>query len=317
MGASRKLHIQSSFLGPFLFEYGALIAEPSSHFVGQAPGVWYTSSDMLEALYQPFPMAGQARAQIWRYAPEFHRPRHVHAEPELNLIASGTGTFGVGEANLSVSAGDLLWWLPGQDHELVWASADFDLFVVGLTPELSCRVLGGTLGSAYGGPARVRLGPDALARFCARCAAPVGPGDTAVVERHVGDLWSDAHAVRTSVPDKHALTRRALAAFLHRADLGRSDVAHGAHSNPSEVSRHFRRDVGLTLTTYRTRLRLLKFIGGAEDGARTLLSASLAAGFGSYSQCHRAFQRTFGCTPRSFFRRGVSDDMRDAFLPQS
>jgi AraC-like DNA-binding protein len=272
---------------------------------------------MPEALYQPFPMAGRARAQIWRYAPAFHRPRHVHAEPELNLIARGTGTFGVGEASLSVSAGDLLWWLPGQDHELVWASADFDLFVVGLTPELSCRVLGGAVGSAYGGPARVHLRPDAIERFCIRCAAPVAWDDTAAVERHVGDLWSDAHAVRRSLPDRHTLTRRALMAFLHRADLGRSDVADRAHTDPTEVSRHFRRDVGLTLTTYRTRLRLLKFIGGAEDGARTLLSAALGAGFGSYSQCHRAFQRTFGCTPRAFFRRGVRHDMRDAFLPQS
>lgn len=268
-----------------------------------------------EALYQPFPMAGRARAQIWRYAPEFRRPRHFHAEPELNVVARGSGTFGVGETTLLASAGDLLWWLPGQDHELLDASPDFDLFVVGLTPELSERILGSTSGSVYGGPARVRLPEEALARFCELCATPLGGGDTVAVERHVAEFWSGAHALRATLPDKHALTRRALASFLRRTDVGRCDVARFARTDPSEVSRHFRRNVGLTLTVYRTRIRLLKFIERAEKDADNLLSASLEAGFGSYSQCHRAFQRTFGCAPRVFFRQGVRHPMREVFAP--
>ncbi|MEO8183362.1 MAG: helix-turn-helix domain-containing protein [Deltaproteobacteria bacterium] len=71
---------------------------------------------------------------------------------------------------------------------------------------------------------------------------------------------------------------------------------------------------GLTLTDYRTRLRLLAFIRSVDAG-RTLLAAALQAGFGSYSQCHRTFSQTFGCTPRRFFGSQLRAEMRDAFSP--
>jgi AraC-like DNA-binding protein len=63
--------------------------------------------------------------------------------------------------------------------------------------------------------------------------------------------------------------------------------------------------MGLTLAAYRTQLRLLRFIRAVDEGADNLLAASMAAGFGSYSQCHRSFLKTLGCTPRAFFGAGV------------
>jgi len=81
------------------------------------------------------------------------------------------------------------------------------------------------------------------------------------------------------------------------------------------VSRHFHKDIGLTLTEYRTRLRLLRFIQAACAGQANLLQAALEAGFGSYSQCHRAFQGTLGCSPRRYFRPEVRAEFEGAFLP--
>jgi AraC-like DNA-binding protein len=52
-----------------------------------------------------------------------------------------------------------------------------------------------------------------------------------------------------------------------------------------------------------------------DHGANNLLSASLAAGFGSYSQCHRAFRRELGCSPRDFFDSGLRTMMRDMIAP--
>jgi AraC-like DNA-binding protein len=268
-----------------------------------------------EALYQPFPMAGAARGQIWQYAPRYRRPRHFHPEPELNLITAGSASFGVGVATLPVAAGDLVWWLPGQDHELLEASPDFDLYVIGLAPALSERVLGTGRAPAYSGPTKVRLAPHALARLRARCATPIDGHEPSAVETRVGDFWREAHALRAGASGMHALTRRALASMLERPDLGRAQVARRARGYPSEVSRHFHENVGLTLTAFRTRLRLLRFIGMADGGASNLLSSALAAGFGSYSQCHRTFQKTFGCAPRDFFLAGVKTTMRDAFSP--
>lgn len=263
----------------------------------------------METLYQPFPMASAARGQVRRHAPRYWRPRHFHLEPELNLVVAGSGSFGVGDAVLATGAGDLLWWAPGQDHELVSCSDDFDLFVIGITPELSDRVLGCS-SSPLGGPTRLRLMPEDLERFRAACAA--APQDRTGAEQHVGDLWRAAHRLRMSSPDKHGLTRRALLLLTGDPELQRSEVALRVRSHPSEVSRRFHHDVHLTLTTYRTRLRLLRFIEAVDRGAKNLLYASLEAGFGSYSQCHRAFWWTLGCTPRSFFGSGVRQEMGDA-----
>lgn len=269
---------------------------------------------MAEALYQAFPLPGAARAHVWRYTPETRRPRHFHAEPELNLIAAGTATFGVGAAVIPVAPGDLLWWPPGQDHVLLDASPGFDLFVIGLTPELSERVLGRATPAAYAGPTRVALGPQALAAFASLCAEPA-TNDSAAVERHVGDVWRRAHAARAIVPERHAATRRALVSLLEHPELTRSDVALAARAYPTEVSRYFRRDMGLTLSAYRSRLRLLRFIEAVDQGAATLMSAAFEAGFGSYSQCHRTFQQALGCTPRQFFATGVRARLNEMFLP--
>ncbi|HVZ88607.1 MAG TPA: AraC family transcriptional regulator [Polyangia bacterium] len=269
---------------------------------------------MPEALYQPFPMPGAARAHVWHHVPETRRPRHFHSEPELNLIAAGSGAFGFGDLTVRVAAGDLLWWSPGQDHVLLDASPDFDLFVIGATPDLSARVLGSDSSAAFAGATRVRLDPGALARLRARCEAPLA-GDPGAVERRVGDLWRDAHACRLAAPDKHTFTSRALASLIERPELRRSDVASMVRGHPTEVSRHFHKDVGLTLTEYRTRLRLLRFIEAARAVRPNLLLAALEAGFGSYSQCHRAFQHTLGCSPRQYFRAEVRARMEEAFLP--
>ncbi len=258
-------------------------------------------------------MGGRARGQIWRYAPQYRRPRHFHSEPELNLVTAGSGTFGAGSAEIIVARGDLLFWLPGEEHELLDASANFDLFVVGLAPEWSERVLGVNLASALGGPRRTRLAPVVTERLHQLCAGTVG-GDTSALEQRVGDWWRDAHVNRLESPEKHPLTRRTLASVLERPELGRAAVAHLVRGHPSEVSRHFRDNLGITFTAFRARQRLLRFIELVDRGA-THLAAALDAGFGSYSQCHRVFRRALGCSPRGFFCADVRRAMSEAFHP--
>jgi AraC-like DNA-binding protein len=268
-----------------------------------------------EALYQPFPIPGTARGHVWHHVPATRRPRHFHAEPELNLIAAGRAAFGFGEATISVSAGDLLWWPPGQDHVLLDATADLDLYVIGVTAAFSEHVLSGRVSGATGGATRLQLDHQTLTSLRTACAAQIAGDDAPTVERHVGDLWREAQELRARIPDRHPLTVRALSSLLGRPDLKRGELARLIHGNASEVSRYFHRDIGLTLVAYRTRLRLIRFIQLVEDGGRSFLAAAIDAGFGSYSQCHRAFQQTFDCTPRVFFGTGVSEEMKRRFAP--
>jgi AraC-like DNA-binding protein len=267
-----------------------------------------------EALYQPFPIPGTARGHVWHHVPATRRPRHFHAEPELNLIAAGRAAFGYGEASVSVSAGDLLWWPPGQDHVLLDATPDLDLYVIGVTPAFSEQVLAGRAGASRGAT-RLRLDRGTLTNLRATCAVQMAAADAAAVERHVGDLWRDAHSLRDGIRDHHPLTVRALSSLLGRPDLKRGELARLIHGNESEVSRYFHRDIGLTLVAYRTRLRLIRFIQLVESGRLSFLAAAIDAGFGSYSQCHRAFQQAFDCTPRVFFGTGASEEMKGRFAP--
>lgn len=268
---------------------------------------------MDEALYQPFPIPTKARAHIWRHAPATRRPRHFHAEPELNLITGGSATFAMGAKLFAVVRGDLLWWPPGQDHVLVDASDDFDLFVIGLTVGFSDRVLADAPDIACIGPIQIRLPTLALAELEAVCLAPGSASDIPAIERKVGDLWREAHALRRAADPMHVVTRRTMVSLYRQPELGRSDIARRLRAYPTEISRNFHHDMGMTLSAFRSRLRLLRFIQAVDGDAPSLLAAALGAGFGSYSQCHRIFQQTFGCTPRSFFETSLRAEMQNAF----
>lgn len=227
-------------------------------------------------------------------------------------MTSGTGTFAMGTKVLPVAAGDLLWWAPGQDHVLTEASPDFDLFVIGVTAEFSSQVLSGT---DCVGSVRVRLATADLAEIEADCVAAGAVADVAAIERKVGDLWRRVHSLRKAAPSMHSVTRRTMASLYERPELARSEVARLVRTYPSEVSRFFHGDMGMTLSAFRARLRLLRFIEAVDEGAESLLTAALSAGFGSYSQCHRTFQRTLGCAPRSFFETSLRDQMQGAHEP--
>lgn len=256
------------------------------------------------------------RGQVWRYAPEYRRPRHFHDEPELNFVVAGRATFGTGRETIAAVAGDLLCWPPGLDHELLAASADLDLFVVALTPELCERTLADRFALAMAGPARVHLPPIEWAQLSGYLAAPAYSPEASAGDEHVARLWARAHQSRLQLPNGRGVGARVLRSVLQQPNLDRLRRAQEIGANPSEVSRQFHNEVGLTLSTYRTRLRLLRFIHFVDSG-RTLLAAALEAGFGSYSQCHRSFTTTLGCGPRAFFGTERRRFMADQFEPFS
>jgi AraC-like DNA-binding protein len=78
----------------------------------------------------------------------------------------------------------------------------------------------------------------------------------------------------------------------------------------------FHRDMGIPLARYRTRLKLLQLIEHVGAGVE-LMSAAFRAGFGSYSQCHRAFRAELGCNPRHYFYSGAKDCMQHACADES
>jgi AraC-like DNA-binding protein/mannose-6-phosphate isomerase-like protein (cupin superfamily) len=233
------------------------------------------------------------RAQVWRHQPMYRRPRHFHDEPEINLVLSGVARLGVGSRELTLTSGDAVVLPPGQDHELLSASADLELYVFAVRPELAAhdtQVFG-----AAGGAARV--GETELRRLEAALRALSQVSNAAAIVDGVARIWTAV--VRNANPPA-ALARRARAAVHADPALAGAELATRLHTTPSELSRSFSRSFGTPLVEYRARVRLLRFVQLVDSGL-SLTSAALAADFGSYAQCFRVFERALGCSPREYF----------------
>lgn len=272
-----------------------------------------------QAIHQGFlPNDGVSRAFVWKYTPVNwgRRPRHFHLEPELNLIASGHATFGIGERIVTATRGDVLRFPPAQDHVLLEASPDLYLFAVGMDPALSSDVLRDEADQTML-PLRLRVSDDDFRALVNRASAIVDRGG---VEQPCAELWEQAHWLGRRAPicspaAMHVLTRRALSAVSQSPDLGLEALSATMRTAGSEISRYFHRDIGMTFVQFRTRLRLLRLIRHMDDGDVPLATAARAAGFGSYSQCHRAFQAQLGCSPQRFFQAGLRQQMQQAYDP--
>jgi AraC-like DNA-binding protein/quercetin dioxygenase-like cupin family protein len=269
---------------------------------GYAVGVAWSSS---RALYQPFLPDGQQRAFVWKYSEALGglRPRHFHAEPELNLVVRGSATFGVGRQVIEAVAGDLVAFLAGQDHVLLRRSPDLFLFAVGIDHRYVTDVV-----PAPSAPFHVSVGRSELAAVLDRAGTLVdrrGVGD-ATAELWQRMQWLGERAERRG-PQAHVLTRRALQQLWRSPESKLEAIARDLRTGASEVSRHFHRDLGLSFARYRARVRLLSLFELVDAGRFDLGAAAAAAGFGSYSQCHRVFQAELGASPREFFARERAD----------
>lgn len=268
--------------------------------------------DERRALYQGFLPDDAEHAYVWKYSQPIggRRPRHFHAEPELNLVVRGSATFGIGDRIASVSAGELILFPSGQDHVLLGRSPDLYLYAIGLDSAYAAEVVGAAGDGSM--PLHVRLSPDELATAVGCAAAIV---ERPRVEDLGAELWLRLHWLgrRAGAPAgsvTHVLTRRALSLMQAAPELGLEALAKRLRAHPSEVSRHFHRDMGMRLVRYRTRLRLLDVIRLVDAGHHDLTAAASASGFGSYSQCHRTFMAELGCAPRTFFSSGLRAGMQ-------
>lgn len=201
---------------------------------------------------------------------------------------------GVGGRCVALAAGDVLLLQPGQDHAMLEDSADLELFVVALSPQLAARAgvvsLRRTMTHRLDENAQLKLRDV----FDQSNAVTDARAVSALLAEHFRTL-----AERFQPP--HALCRKTLESL--RQDMAQSEevVADRFNVHPSEVSRVVGRELGLSLVTYRGRMRLIDFIRRIDHG-QTMTSAALQAGFGSYSQCHRVFRSTLGCSPREYFK---------------
>ena len=244
------------------------------------------------------------------------RTPHAHDELELVLIIRGHSNWVLGNRKYAVGPGHLIWLFPGQPHMMTVASADFTFWVAKFEADLVRR-------HSRGSNLKALRQADAPGCFCctpnrqdAQALQDLLEGVQAAQdfpERYEAGLgylllsaWDTIQSSGEAKADTelHPAVVRAYRA-LQEGDMSASlmDVVGQVGLSQSQLSRLFRRQVGMTMVQFRNRQRLERFIQLYGQGQRiNMLDAALTAGFGSYPQFYRVFRDFMGCTPQEYNR---------------
>ncbi|MCC6679682.1 MAG: helix-turn-helix transcriptional regulator [Phycisphaeraceae bacterium] len=265
-------------------------------------------------------LPGQLEGRLWLHrtlpGAGAGRVRHTHEELEFNLVQRGEASYLVGERRHDLRPGTLIWLFPEDEHLLLDESDDFEAWIAVFRPSLvrwSCRT------DEYlpltharpSGPITRMLGAEAAAQLERMCVSQVALEREA--DRYNAALtvvltegWSlfCAAAHDQGGAAVHPAVRRAVS-LLHGkgACYSLDQLARESGLSPARLSRVFARQIGQSLSAYRNRVRLDRFmdIFGRGRGI-DIMPAAMKAGFGSYPQFHRVFRRLTGQSPAQYKR---------------
>lgn len=227
-------------------------------------------------------------------------------------MVRGRATFVVGHRRVPMSAGSLVWYPPGVDHLLEYASDDLELYVVGFQPDLLAAY-----GREHGGAPNFARPLDRVdgqtLSVCTEIFNVVpSMSDDGAVEQQLLTSLAGLHAERPPP----TLGHRAAALLAEAPTLRRDDIVRRLASNRGDVSRRFRSDQGMSLTEYKNRLQTLKLIALLGAGHQNLMRAAFEAGFGSYSRCHQVVHSLLGCAPSALLDPNVRRSLAERFEPR-
>jgi AraC-like DNA-binding protein len=261
---------------------------------------------------------------LWPYRYLGPHPIHRHEELEFNLVLSGRAVYLVNSRRIELVPNSVLWLFPAQDHVLLEVSVDFRMWILVARPRLVRQVC--TDDSSE--PLRA-LNP--AGSFCRHLSSSQARKLIALFEDlcHVKSemarfnaglgyalltAWS-AYGAAGVVPleeDVHPAISRVVRLMAEDSPIPPDDGGH-AYSlanlaeavglNTYSLSRLFKSQTGITLTAYRNRRRVERFLELYGHGQNTtLLATALEAGFGSYAQFYRVFRQLTGVTPATYRR---------------
>jgi len=255
------------------------------------------------------------RAGLPRYTSS---ERHFHDELELHFIERGRALFLLSGGKLTARAGTLLFIPPRQGHVVLEASDDCRRWMLLCRPRLVRRVLPkGAHEALLGRTAKewhgVLRGRSALAL---RQTFREIHGDrrqalslfNAAVAFGLSRAWLELQAADAS-PEPSALhpaVARAIDLIREGARPSMAELAERCEMSESHLSKLFSAQVGTSITEFRNRQAIERFLDVYGDGTRrNLLDAALESGFGSYPQFHRVFKKFLGYPPGELRRRAI------------
>lgn len=261
---------------------------------------------------------------------------HYHPEFEVTLIDDGWGRRLVGDGGAGFTDGDLVLLGPGLPHAYVSDPASTSYRVV--VAQFRHDVLGGALtrspefegvSAMLDRSTRGLAFPDVPDRMRAdfRRLASLAPARRTLAlltflvdlsELPSQPLASPLYATRGEDAAQSRLDL--VCTFLreeHTRPVGLAEVARIASMSPSGFSRFFSRQMGRTLTSYLTALRVETACRLLLDTDRPVADVAADSGFANLAWFNRCFRRSQGCTPREFRDTHGPRTTRSAHGPQS
>lgn len=254
---------------------------------------------------------------IWQYSSRARLiESHRHDELELNYVTQGEVDYLVGDQLIRLTAGSLLWLIPGHEHVLTRRSQDTLMWIVvfrrSLLPQ---RGAPSEIVRLWKYPETFRLvqiGGREYEQIDYCCAlhqkfqgSPAGRnGGLAFL---LESLWqlTTAREAQPAGGKVHPAIARSVGWLRESEDPpDLTTAAKHAGLSPSHFSRRFHEALGVTFRDFQQRLRVERAMALLLDERDlSLTEAAFEAGFGSYPQFHRTFRRITGLGPRSWHRR--------------
>lgn len=254
---------------------------------------------------------------LYRSAPAAPLQPHRHDELEVNLVTAGRACYLVEDHRYDLSPGTQIWLFPAQDHVLIEGSPDYAMWIGVFKPAMLRRICTDAVSSELrrAQPTGMickqlptDLADDVERRFheVDRAADESALHNAALAHLCLA-AWS-AHRRAESAPpgrDVHPAVERAARLIRDETEpLNVDELAQRAGLSASRLTRLFKQQTGVSLTQYRQRQQLQRFLDLYGRGRRrNITECALAAGFGSYAQFHRVFKQQLGCSPAVYRRR--------------
>lgn len=255
---------------------------------------------------------------------------HRHADLELNFVYSGRLTYFMSGRTVVVPEQTLAVFWAGLPHQVLstapntsfmWLHVPFETVLRwSLGNEFMERLLeGGLILDHEGLPRDAELTQGWLEDLRQREHGL----DTAIeleVEARVRRLVrSQRYVLRAPSTDEQRRRQvTAMASFLaarYREEVQIKDVAKAANVSPNYAMTLFRRECGLSISQYLTRLRVADAQVELLCTDKTVLTIALESGFGSLAGFYAAFQKECGVAPGEYRRKHSSEyagDVRPA-----
>jgi AraC-like DNA-binding protein len=262
---------------------------------------------------------------IWLY--EKHRnntnfgEEHIHEELEVNIVISGTANYLISGKRYQLTPGIQVWLFPKHPHVLLETSKDFKMWVVvfkktmikRLVDDGAERVLSAELFNEDFVKENNSLESHELSDLCKQT---IGVKDNVALRNAAiaylclksWDLFKNGSRPEEYVSISKNI-QKAISMIEHSSYISMQEMCLELSINPSKLSREFKNQLGLTMSDYRQKIYLDRFMSKWNQNKKiNLLKSALDSGFGSYAQFHRVFKKNLGVGPAVYKRTFMKEN---------